>query len=298
MHWLLSIAAAATWHPTLDGRFAVANEVLLPRAVWFDDLAGSFGFQTRSWQLRAVFDCGTEPQKRGRLEVRCEVEEAAIQASAFQRTDGDDPAHTVAVLREFVDHIQGVVLITTVSERGHRRTWRVEGAPEGSGRHTRIGRLVGRMVERAAVVLFLERPREPLAVGGQWVESGAALLTYPMEAGAKAVGTSQLLHQVQSVGDPMTIDSVAEGAMLDPDTSEQLRASGRLRSQWSATGAMRSTTWSVDAALQDVVRYHHAGWARRLRPDQQVELGPTQQVRAPGAAAEDDLPGLPAWPEL
>jgi len=295
---LLSLAFAAPWQPTFAGRYAVANEVLLPQPVWFHDHGGRLAFETRSWQLRAVVSCRVSPGKKGRQEVACRFEDAAIQASAFQRTDGDDPAETAAVLQEFVGHLKAVTVHTTVSPRGHRQRWSVEGEPEGSSRHTGIGRLVGRMAERSVAALFLERPREELAVGGQWVEVGSALLSYPMEEGVKALGTSQLLHQVQALGDPVTIDSAAQGAMLDPTTQQQLRSTARLRSQWSATGAVRSCTWSVDAALQDVVTYHHAGWLRRMGPDDAVELGPTRQVRAPGEGPEADLPGLEAWPEI
>lgn len=295
---LAAAAFAAPWVPSPEGRFAVATEVLLPHEVWVDEMGGDFGFETRSWSLRAVLVCASTPGKRDRLEVTCTVDDAALQASSFQRTPDDDPAQARAVLESFVRHLRATTLHTTLSPRGRRLRWSVEGEPEGSSRHTAIGRLTGRMLERAAVGLFVERPRSELEVGGQWVESSAALLSYPMEEGAKALGTSQLLLQIRELGDEVVLDGAGEGAMLDPVTSEQLRSKGRLAAQWSATGAMRSITWSVDASVLDVVRYHHAGWIRRLGADETVELGPTRQVRAPGVGPEGDLPGLPAWPEL
>ena len=299
MIWMLTTALAGPWVPQPEGRYLVANEVLLPRAVWFNDLEGRFGFETRSWQARAVLGCTATAGKRDRREVVCTVEDVALQASAFQRTPDDDPAQTVAVLEAFEGHLRGSSLHLTLTERGRRTRWHVEGEPEGSLRHTDIGRLVGLILERSAVALVSERPRDTLEVGGQWVASGPALMSYPLEEGAMPLGSAQLLHQVSALGDRVVIDAAGEGAMLDPVSNEQLRSVLRARSVWSATGAVRERTWSLEASVLDVVTYHHAGWLRRLGADAPVpELGPTRQVRGPGVAEGDDLAGLPAWPEL
>lgn len=299
MLWLLSLATAAPWLPHLEGRYLVTYEVLLPRSVWVNDTAGVFGFETRSWQLRAVLACTETAGKRDQREVACTVDDAALQANAFQRTPDDDPDQVAAVLAEHEAHLEGATLHTTLTGRGRRVRWSVEGEPQGSGRATATGRLVGLMLERAAVPLFVERPRESLDVGGQWIETGPARMAYPIEEGAKPLGTAQLLSQVSALGDRVVVDSAGEGAMLDPVSNEQLRAVFKARATWSATGAVRDQSWSLDATVLDTVTYHHAGWLQRLGSGTAPpELGPTRQVRGPGMGPDDDLAGLPAWPEL
>jgi hypothetical protein len=299
MWWTPGLALAAPWAPQPTGRFLSVSEVLLPREVWVNDEAGAFGFETRSWQLRLLARCTAEPGKGKRLEVGCTVDDAALQASAFPRTPDDDPAQVAAVLDAFVAHLRGASLHTTITESGRRTRWSVQGEPEGSGRATGVGRLVGRMLERALVPLWVERPRAELALGEQWVDSHAAVMSYPAEEGAKPLGTSQLLLQVSRAGERPVVDALGEGAMLDPVSNEQLRATLRARYELDDRGGMQQITWSLDATVLDTVRYHHAGWLQRLSDDAPApSLGPTRQVRAPAVGPEGDLPGLPAWPEL
>mgnify|MGYP000126437152 CR=1 FL=1 len=294
---MLLLLAAALAAPPPAGRYLVATEVLMPEAKWFNDAGGTFGFETRSWQLRAVLRCTPQEAKGKRALVRCAVEDAALQASAFQRSADDDPKEAEAVLQELLGRLRGYALEAELTDDGRVKRWDSVDRPEGSLRETDTGWLLELMVERAVAGLWLESPEPPFTVGQQFVEYDKnPLYVFPRVDGAFPQGTAQVLHQVTAVGDTVVVvDSVVEGTAA---VVGQLRVRGRSREWLGVDGALQRRTWSVDADLQDVTKYHHAGWIRELADGVKVDLGPVRQVRAPGDGPEKDLPGLPGWPGL
>jgi len=286
------IAFAASPTSGLDGRFIVASELLLPRPQAFRPERGD-GFETRSWQVHALVRCSAS----GAV-TRCTVDDAALQASAFVVNPPHDPREVARTLDELAQSMRGITLVATVSERGRLRRWSTEGRPAGTAQQTQAGMLLELTLERALAGLWVERPNTPVVVGSQWVETNhSPAFSFPRIGGEFALGTSTVLHQVAAVGDEIVADCVDEGAMADQ--GEQLKAAGRCRTTWTAGWALRSREWTVDGTAIDVVRYHHAGWIRRLTDEEVAPaLGPNRHVRAPGEPPEADVPGLPAWPDL
>jgi len=294
MLWMLAFALAA---PAPAGRYLVATEVLLPSAKWFNDRAGSFGFETRSWQLRATLRCTSAPGKGQRIASRCTVEDARLQASSFQRSPDDDPAEAEAVLGELAERLRGYGIEAELTADGRVKRWDSVARPQGSSRETDTGWLLEILAERAVAGLWLESPPPPYAVGQQFVEYDKnPLYVFPRIDGSFPQGTAQVLHQVSGVGDPIVVDSMVEGSTVV--VGEQLRVRGRSREWLDAHGRLVRRTWSVDADLQDVTKYHHAGWVAAIDEAVKVDLGANRQVRAPGDGPEKDLPGLEGWPGL
>ncbi len=296
--WLAPLSLA--WTPQLhDLRALVATEILLPRAVWFNE-RGPFGFETRAWQARVVIHCrpgGARVKKRQRA-TSCAVEQASLQAAALIRTEHDDPADTQRVLAEWSEALQQATVHLVTSERGRLLSWSVEGLPEGSARETGIGRTLAVVIERATAALILERPPEALPEAGQWIERASPLLRFPDLDTSVAPGVSEQLHQVSRVGEHVRIDAVGQANLIDPAADLQMRATARSRATLGSDGALLERTWNVDASSGPTVVYHHAGWLRRLSPDEAADTGPIRHVRAPGEAPEDEPLGLPGWPEL
>lgn len=296
--WLVTIACA--WTPQLhDLRALVVTEILIPRAVWFNE-RGPFGFETRAWQLRAVLSCGPGEARgrKKRVQTRCTVEDAALSAAALLRTEHDDPADTERVLDELAATLRGATVELVTTERGRLLSWSAGGLPSGSARQTGIGRILAVVLERATAGLILERPGAPLPAEGQWLERTSPLLRFPDLDTSQAPGVSEQLHVVTDPGDPIVIDSVGEANLIDPAADLQMRATARSRATLRSDGALLTRTWNVDATSGPTVVYHHAGWMRRLSAEEPVALGPNRHVRAPGEAAADEPLGLPAWPDL
>ena len=293
---LALFVAAAVAAPPAPGRYLVATEVLLPKAEWFYDRGGGFGFETRSWQLRATLRCAQAPGKGKRVDVRCAIEEAGLQASAFPRTPDDDPEQVAGVLEELGERLRGHTLVAELTAAGRVRRWDSEARPQGSARETATGWLVELMAERAVAGLWLEAPPPPYREGQQFLEYDKnPLYLFPRLHGAFPQGTTQVLHQVSAVGAETVVDSVVQGSIV---VGEPLRLRGRSREWLDGDGRLVRRSWSVDADRQDVTTYHHAGWVVAIADGAKVDLGPVRQVRAPGDGPEKDLLGLEAWPGL
>ena len=285
--WWIGLVLAADAPLAAVGRFAVASELLLPRPVRFATDAGQ-AFETRSWQVRAEVSCAPTDAKRPTL--RCVVGAAELVASAF---DGSAPGDVAAALRVHADALVGYTIDSEVDARGRRRRWDSVGRPSGSATLTARGWLLELTVERAIAGLFVDAPPADAAIGRQWVEtSRSAVFSYPRLDGNFPIGTAVVLHQLTaSEGRRQVADCVGDGTLVDE--GEQLKQAGRCRTVWEG-GLLQDRTWSIDGTNLDTVRYHHAGWLRRLTPEERVDLGATQRVSGPGEA-----PGAwPAWPDL
>jgi hypothetical protein len=284
-------------------------------------------FRATALQLRASFLC-EKTFRRGKkgFEVRCDIEGAGLQAVPFE-TKAPGAAD---VLAELDQALTDSAMVLFVSDDGRVNDLTLEGFSANNNRELTIRESARQLMLRLMAGFHMKLPRQETTVQGQWVEHNPALLLLPVinqvEGMAFApegsstsnlqfetftsIGSSFVVHQIDRYKGHLVVQSegrgmVTDGGFQEDDGGNQYAVKLTGVSLYSPdTGIMTERVYAITGETTASSRladgwagsmYFHSGRVRMLGEKDVVDVGPTQVVRPPGAAAGGAWGALPAW---
>jgi hypothetical protein len=284
-------------------------------------------FRATALQLRASFLC-EKTFRRGKkgFEVRCDIEQAGLQAVPFEnKAPGAED-----VLAELDQALTDSAMVLFVSDDGRVNDLTLEGFSANNNRELTIRESARQLMLRLMAGFHMKLPRPETTVQGQWVEHNPALLLLPVinqvegmafaPEGAStsnlqfetftSIGSSFVVHQIDRYKGHLVVQSegrgmVTDGGFQEDDGGNQYAVKLTGVSLYSPdTGIMTERVYAITGETTASSRladgwagsmYFHSGRVRMLGEKDVVDVGPTQLVRPPGAAAGGPWGALSAW---
>ncbi|TVQ92570.1 MAG: hypothetical protein EA397_07105 [Deltaproteobacteria bacterium] len=196
---LASPSLALAGSPSAEEGFSIATQeriyidssVRLPLFMWF---LSDFNREVRvtGFDIELVMTCTGESTNRRNTEVRCRIDDAALQGIPLPAERG----RLGPVLEEMKDKMVGSVLVLQVRKDGKVRNVNLREAYRDGRQHRRI-RLMNenlRLVLSRAIAGFdLQRPKGPLKPEMTWGQRDTLLTAAPVTVGT--LGSTQIVHQ-------------------------------------------------------------------------------------------------------
>lgn len=276
-----------------DTRWFIETEVLVPTwSFW----AADFNYEMRvvAYQVRTVLACEKEWQiSRRRQEVRCRIEDISLQAAILE----EKFKHAQAVLDEMVTKLKGAAVQLQVRDNGRVTNIDLEDVREPRNRRERqILESMRQVLARIVVGFDMKLRKSNFLSTGQWVENRSALLSMPSVTLAPASGL--VVHQLNGFDGHIIVQTKGEGQIQGDEGAMYAVEINGVSIYDEGEGFMTERVWSLvgrrtaesfltfGTALAD---YAHSGRLRMLGEKEQVDVGPTREVRLPGMKKKDHL---------
>lgn len=284
-----------------DTRWLVETEVRLP--TWMFWAANENAeVRVRAFQVRTVLACEQDARLgRRRIEVYCHLEGVGLQAATIE----SDPELTQGILDEMKGKLTGAALKLQVRDNGRVTNIALRNTPELRNRRERQIHEALRMILSRLVVGFDMKLRKGNFLStGQWVENRTALLSMPSITLTPASGL--VVHQLNGFEGHTVVQTKGEGIIMDDagvtykvdlnGVSIYDQDEGFMTERvWSLVGIRTADSYMTYGTMMG--DYGHFGRLRMLGPDQEVDVGPTREVRL-GQSRKRDLKKMkdaPMW---
>ncbi|MCB9677783.1 MAG: hypothetical protein H6737_21955 [Alphaproteobacteria bacterium] len=329
-----------------DTRWLIATEVVIPTGMVFARTDNQ-GFRTFAWQIKAVIACDQDYKLGGKhIEVLCEIEDVAIQATSYNRFKREKDKQLVQEVLDELDHkLTNAKVQLQVSDRGSVTNVDLEGLPRKNQREGLINETLRQVTARMMYPFHMKLPKSGVKEGN-WPEFDSELMSMPSLDGVR--GFTTIVHWmnfykgyllVQDIGSgvvevtslPSRIEGLNEGVDGGGSASKDVGAgtgadaptlfSGLgldeepaiVVTTWKLhmdgvsiynvdNGIMEERVWSMSgtptASNESLLKYWYSGRIQLLGADDDIDIGPTQQISYPGLEVEGLPVWLPADPEL
>ena len=279
-----------TWEEGQHRRYYIENEVLLP---YFIELASQNNHQARivAFQMRSMLDCSfVRPANKKSAELACVIEDVGFKAAAMS----SDAAAMPKILPEIDETLTGAMLQIVLRNDGRVKSVDLENVTKDNRRLSRMHETLRLLMQRSVAGLDLQLPRKGVDTGGGWLQTDSLVLQAPA-----SVGTQGAVDIINVVGPPrddglILIETEGRGLISPAGPNGALDYfdtalagvsvfdpnSGTLMERvWTSSG---TPTASSALALSDGQTYDQYGRLYFLADGEKMDVGPTEQVAAPG----------------
>jgi hypothetical protein len=275
-HLALAVAAAGpatSWDVGAFRRYFVEDEVWSDRGIRVESARATA--TAREWRSRLVLGCHGDRDDAGRTEVRCHVEDAAVDTPV---------AGGAAVAAELRD----AVLVLTLGDDGHVATARA------TRRRRAVSKAATTVLLEAAVGLDLASPPEEPAAS--WRQRESCLLARPGERQFVAAG--EVTHRVLPCADsPRPESVVSDSCQRTPSARagrDLLMCSLRAWIDGEALVERRWATVTLDVEDPNLVTTARFGRLELLSETVAVGVGDSGVLAPPTRTFDAALPRLDA----
>lgn len=288
-----------------DTRWFVETEVRLPTWMFW---AADENLEVRvpAFQVRTVLACEKYARiGRRRIEVFCHLEDVGLQAVTMEAR----PHVSQPILDEMREKLSGAALKLQVRDNGRVTNIGLRDTPEQRNRRERqINEAMRMILSRLVVGFDMKLRRANFLRTGQWVENRTALLSMPSTTLSPASGL--IVHQLNGFEGHVVVQTKGEGQIMDDQgvtykvdlngVSIYDQDEGYMTERvWSLVGIRTADSYMTYGTMMG--DYGHFGRLRMLGDDEQVDVGPTQEVRMQGRVRRRDkkhVEQLPLWVPL
>ncbi|MEZ4322907.1 MAG: hypothetical protein R3F61_35910 [Myxococcota bacterium] len=192
-----------------DTRWLIATEVVLPTGMVFAR-SNNQGFRSFAWQVKAVLACDQDYKLTGKsIEVLCEIEDIAIQATSYARFKRDSDKQLV---QEVLDEIDGKLskakVQLQVNDRGSVTNVDLEGLPRRNSREGLINETLRQVIGRMMYPFHMKLPKSGVKEGN-WPEFDSELMTMPSVDGVR--GSSTIVHWMNFYKGYLLVQDIGSG---------------------------------------------------------------------------------------
>lgn len=277
-----------------DTRWYVETELHYPTwSVW----AANQNRQMRvvAFQVRTVIACEKDWKlSRKRYEVLCRLEDIGIQAVSME---GPKFKHAQTILDEMHGKLKGAALQLQVRDNGRVTNIDLEDMPDTRNRReNQIQESLRQVLSRLILGFDMKLRKSNFLSTGQWVENRSGLLSMPSNTLTPASGL--VVHQLNGYKGHIVVQTKGEGQILDDNGANYAVDLSGVSIYDEEQGFMTERVWSLVGRRTAesfmtygtaVADYAHSGRLRMLGDEEQVDVGPTQELTFPNMKGKESL---------